>query len=310
MTPKTAMANKRLLVTGASGFVGGHVQKAIADGRFGDWSFEAPPPGWDLRDADAVARVVREIRPDGVLHLAAQSFVPRSFEDPQETFEINLFGTLHLLQALRSEGFAGRLLYVSSADVFGRVPENELPVNEQRRPEPRSPYGVSKLAAELLVLQWQRTEGLDVLVARPFNHIGPGQDANFVLPSLARQIAAIERGEQAPVLDVGDIDTTRDFTDVRDVVAAYAAILDRGSSGATYLVGSGEERRIRDLLVEMCGLAGISPEIRQDPARLRPAEQRRMRADASLLSRDTGWSPTIPLLTTLKDILEDARNVR
>lgn len=304
------MMSKRLLVTGASGFVGGHVRQAIAAGRYGDWSFEAPPPGWDLRDEEAVRRLVRDVRPDGVLHLAAQSFVPRSFEHPRETLEINVFGTLYLLQALREAGFAGRMLFVSSADVFGRVPEDELPVSERRQPEPRSPYGVSKFAAELLALQWQRTEGMDVVVARPFNHIGPGQDAHFVLPSLARQIVAIERGQQAPVLEVGDIDTTRDFTDVRDVAAAYGAILDRGRSGATYLVGSGQERRIRDLLTEMCRLAGVSPEIRQDPAKLRPAEQRRMRADATLLATDTGWGPTIPLSTTLNDILEDARNVR
>lgn len=298
---------RRLLVTGGSGFVGQHVQAAITAGNFGAWTFLSPPQGWDLRDAAEVASLVADVRPDGVLHLAAQSFVPRSFEQPHETFEVNLLGTLNLLQALQAQNFTGRFVFVSSADVFGRVPEEALPVDESHWPEPRSPYGVSKLAAELLCMQWHRTEALDVVVARPFNHVGPGQDARFVLPALARQVVAIAEGRQPPVLDVGDIDTTRDFTDVRDVVAAYAAILERGIAGKTYLIGSGQERRVRDLLQQMCRIAGIDPEIRQDPARLRPAEQRRMAANARLLADHTGWVPRIPLETTLQDILEDAR---
>ena len=146
-----------------------------------------------------------------------------------------------------------------------------------------------------MCLQWWRTEGLAVMVARPFNHVGPGQDAKFVLPALARQVVAIAEGRQTPIIEAGDIDTTRDFTDVRDVVAAYAAMLESGIPGTTYLIGSGDERRVRDLLMSMCRLAGIEPEIRQDPGKLRPAEQRRMVADAGLLRRDTGWVPRIPL---------------
>lgn len=301
-------AARTLLVTGSTGFVGRHVRAAVEAGRFGAWRFVAAPAGLDLRDLAAVDALVRDTAPDGVLHLAAQSFVPASFERPRETFEINLFGTMHLLQALQAHRFTGRMLFVSSADVFGRVPEELLPVDETRWPEPRSPYGVSKLAGELLCQQWHRTEGLDLVVARPFNHVGPGQDERFVLPALARQVVAIAKGLQPPVIEVGDIDTTRDFTDVRDVVDAYAALFERGVAGRTYLVGSGRELRVRELLETMIELSGITAEIRQDPARLRPAEQRRMAADASLLTRDTGWIPRIPLQQTLTDILEDARN--
>lgn len=303
MTP-----TRKLLVTGSSGFVGKHVRAACAKGgAFSDWQCHGTPEGWDIRDAGAVNSLVGEIQPDGVLHLAAQSFVPRSFEAPRETFEINLLGTLNLLQALTATKFSGSMVFVSSGDVYGRVPDEAMPVTEHRIPEPRSPYAVSKIAAEQLCLQWRRTEGLAVMVARPFNHVGPGQDPKFVLPALARQVVAIADGRQAPIIEAGDIDTTRDFTDVRDVVAAYAAMLESGIAGTTYLIGSGDERRVRDLLMSMCRLAGIAPEIRQDPSKLRPAEQRRMVADSGLLRRDTGWAPRIPLETTLTDILNDAR---
>ncbi len=300
--------SSRVLVTGAHGFVGKHVFRAFEAGSFGDAVAIAPPPGWDLRDVDAVNAVVSDARPDAVIHLAAQSFVPRSFQDPEETFQINLLGTLHLLQALKRVDFSGRLLYVSSGDVYGRVPDEALPVDEHRLPEPRSPYAVSKWAAEQLCLQWSRTEGLDCVVARPFNHIGPGQDRRFVLPALARQVVDIALGEQAPVIEAGDVDTTRDFTDVRDVVSAYAAMLSRGVSGRVYLVASGKEMRVRDLLGMMCRAAGIDPVVHQDPARIRPAEQRRMVASAQLLSADTGWAPSYSIESTITDILKDATN--
>jgi GDP-4-dehydro-6-deoxy-D-mannose reductase len=298
----------KLLVTGASGFVGRYVAEAVHGGRFGQCTMVAPPAGWDIRDAGAVDRFVAEAKPDCVLHMAAQSFVPQSFADPRGTLEINFFGTLNLLMALRASGFSGRMIYVSSGDIYGRVPEAELPVDEQRWPEPRSPYATSKVAAEQLCLQWHRTEALDVMVARPFNHVGPGQDPRFVLPALARQVVAIADGKQPAVIDAGDIDSTRDFTDVRDVVAAYAAILEHGIAGSTYVIGSGKETRVRDLLEAMCRLENINPEIRQNPAKLRASEQRRMVADASRLRRDTGWEPGISLDTALLGILKDARN--
>lgn len=300
---------RKLLVTGASGFVGRHVRDACTGGGcLAGWEFCQAPSGLDIREASQLREWVASVAPEAVLHLAAQSFVPRSFEDPQETIDINLTGTLNLLQALQACGFKGRMVYVSSGDVYGRVPDEALPVTEARMPEPRSPYAVSKLAAEMLCLQWQRTEALDVMIARPFNHVGPGQDARFVLPGLAAQVVAIADGRRPAVIDAGDIDTTRDFTDVRDVVAAYAAMIERGRSGATYLVGSGVERRVRDLLMAMCTIEGISPEVRQDASRLRPAEQRRMAADASRLRDETGWEQRIPIETTLSDILKEARN--
>lgn len=298
---------QRLLVTGARGFVGQHVQAAVAAGEFGATEFIAPPQSWDLRDALQVGELISRVRPTAVLHLAAQSFVPRSFEDPQETYAINVMGTLNLLTALKASNFRGRLVYASSGDVYGRVPDEAMPVDERRIPEPRSPYAASKVAAEQLCLQWHRSEGLDAVVARPFNHIGPGQDGRFVVPALARQIVEISAGTRAPVIEAGDIDTSRDFTDVRDVVSAYAALFSSASAGEVYVIASGVERRIRDLLMRMCEHSGVAPEVKQDPARLRPSEQRRMVANAARLRTDTGWTPRYTIDMTLQDILEDAR---
>lgn len=301
---------KKLLVTGASGFVGKYLLDAVAQGVFGDVDAVPLPAGTDLCDLVSLERALGEECPDQVIHLAAQSFVPRSFEDPEETLQVNLVGTLHLLQVLGRLGFSGRFLYVSSGDIYGQVPESELPVDESRMPEPRSPYAVSKWATEQLCLQWHRSEKLDVVVARPFNHVGGGQDNRFVLSSLARQVVAISAGRQPPVIEVGDIDTTRDFSDVRDVVSAYAALLAHGRSGGAYVVASGVERRIRDLLGDMCRLAGVQAEVHQDPSKLRASEQRRMVANPEKIRHDTGWVASYNIESTLSDILEHARKTQ
>lgn len=292
---------KTVLITGANGFVGRWAMRLFVERP--EWGFRPLPFGAvDLRDAEATAARVAEAAPDAVLHLAAQSFVPRSFEAPAETFEINLLGTLNLLLGLQRARFAGRLLYVSSGDVYGRVAEDSLPVDEAQLPAPRSPYAVSKIAAEQLCLQWWRSEGMDALIARPFNHIGPGQDPRFVVPGLAAQVRAIALGQQPPVVTAGDIDTTRDFLDVRDVVSAYAALLTTGQPGATYVVGSGVERRVRDLLDLLCEIAGVTVSVQQDTARMRPAEQRRMAANPALLRKHSGWDPAFGIKQTLNDI--------
>jgi GDP-4-dehydro-6-deoxy-D-mannose reductase len=298
-------ARETLLVTGSSGFVGRHIAMAVREGVYGNVRIAEPDADLDVRDPDALTELVGRVRPSTVIHLAAQSFVPRSFEDPRETFEINLIGTLNLLQALRSTCFGGRLLFVSSGDVYGLVPDEELPVDESRRPEPRNPYAASKLAAEELCLQWHRSFEFDVVIARPFNHIGPGQADYFVVPSAARQIKAIASGASTQ-LRMGNVDASRDFTDVRDIVRAYAALLSNGVAGGIYVVGNGVERTIRDLVDRMCELVGVQVDITEDPALFRPMEQRRMCANAARLNRDTGWRPHIPLDVSLKDILEQA----
>lgn len=294
---------RRLYVTGAYGFVGCYLTQAVSAGEFGECEFHPQPRGEDIRDHEGLRASLSEARPDWVIHLAAQSFVPDSFADPRETFDVNLFGTLNLLQALRATRFTGRLLYVSSGDVYGAVPENALPVSESQMPAPRNPYAVSKLSAEHLCRQWHFSEGLDVVIARPFNHIGPSQTTRFVVPGFASQVARIAAGIQPPRMVVGDIDVSRDFSDVRDVVRAYAALLRQGKSGVTYNVSSGREVTVRSILHRLCQLAEVEPVIETDQSRFRPNEQRRMMASCDRLRRDTGWEPQVSLETSLGHIL-------
>lgn len=292
--------DKRLLVTGLSGFVGSHLRAVLPLG----WQL-MDVPRLDLLQPGAFDDHLAGKAPDAVIHLAGQTFVPQAFRDPAGTLQVNVLGTLNLLESLKRCGFSGAFLYVSSGDVYGQVSEEQLPITEEHLPRPRNPYGVSKVSAELLCQQWSFTESWRMMVARPFNHVGTGQKADFVLPAVARQLARIRRGMQAPRIEVGDIDVTRDFLDVRDVLAAYFALLERGRSGEVYNVCSGQEYRVRDLIGRMSWLAEVELEICQDPQRLRRAEQRRVCGSNAKLRQETGWAPVIGMEQTLRDILAD-----
>ncbi|MBD9634219.1 GDP-mannose 4,6-dehydratase [Pseudomonas sp. PDM19] len=295
--------NKTLLVTGLTGFVGQHLQ-AFVDRPDAAWTLLLPPAPYDLTRAETL-RQWCEQPPDAVIHLAGQTFVPEAFRDPARTLEVNVLGTLNLLQALKAGGFSGRFLYVSSGDVYGQVAEADLPIHEGLLPEPRNPYAVSKLAAEHLCLQWGISEGWDVMVARPFNHIGAGQKDSFVMASAASQIVRIAAGLQPPQLAVGDVDVSRDFLDVRDVIGAYFALLESGKPGEVYNVCSAQEQSIRQLILTLAELANVQVELVQDPARMRRAEQRRVRASYSKLNTSTHWAPSITITQTLQSILSD-----
>src|SRR5207302_554158 len=191
-------------------------------------------------DRDEVLRAVKILRPRAVIHLAAHSWVPQSFKEPMETYDVNFVGTFNLLSALQKTGFHGRFLFVSSSDIYGQVSPEALPITEEHPSKPRSPYAVSKVAAEALCSQWSQTEtDIEIVVARPFVHIGPGQSDRFVISNFARQIIEIKRTRREALVEVGDIDVTRDFTDVRDVVRAYELLLARGVPGEVYNICSG-----------------------------------------------------------------------
>ncbi len=297
---------KRLLVTGRHGFVGGAMARLLAEEpSLGPWRMIDVPPTLDLRDASAAAALVQDEVPDAVIHLAAQSWVPEASRDPASTLQVNILGTLNLLQALRQKRFTGRMVYVSTGDVYGSVPDNELPIREDRLPAPRNAYAVSKLAAEALCCQWSITEGMDITIARAFNHIGPGQSERFVVSDFARQITEIKLGRRERTVSVGDIDITRDFTDVRDVVRAYFALLRDGKSGQTYNICSGREQSIRALLLRLAEIAGVEIVVQQDTKRLRKSEHRRVVGDPAKIQRATGWRSKIELDESLASVLHE-----
>jgi len=290
----------KLLLTGSDGFVGGILKRQRASIPLADDGGNV-----DLRDAERLRRAIGRIGADAVIHLAAQTFVPASFAHPRDTYEFNFFGTLNLLDALKAAGFTGRFLYVGSGDSYGIVAPGELPIDEQRPLRPRSPYAVSKAAAEALCYQWSQSEAFEIVMTRSFNHIGPGQSERFVISDFARQVVEIRKGLRAEVIRTGDIDVTRDFTDVRDVVQAYLLLLEHGRCGEAYNVCSGSEHSIRSLLIRLLQLAGVEAAIEQDPSRLRRSEQRRICGNPQKLEHDTGWTRRYSSDASLADIIDD-----
>lgn len=289
-----------LLVTGHLGFVGAYVMNR--EPATGLVDQQGQPI--NLLDLAAVTDAISRIRPSAVIHLAAQSFVPDAFKNPIATFETNFIGTQILLDALKASDFSGRFLFVSSADVYGSVDPSELPATEQTPLKPNNPYAVSKIAAETLCSYWHRTEGMDIVIARPFNHIGPGQSTRFAIADFSKTIAEIKLGKRSKVLEVGDLDVTRDFTDVRDVVAAYHALLANGKSGETYNVCSGIERHLGTTVSTLAELAGVEIEVRTAPARFRKASQPRAVGSSAKIMKDTGWRPQIEWRTSLEDTIK------
>jgi GDP-4-dehydro-6-deoxy-D-mannose reductase len=258
----------------------------------------------DLLDAEAVARVVRTLAPQRIVHLAAQSSVKESWADPEATLKTNVLGLLHLLEGVRKAGLRPRVLVVGSADEYGAVADAARPLGEDAPLRPVSPYAVSKVAQGYLALQYALGHGLSVVRTRTFNHTGPGRGAVFAESSFARQIADIEAGRREPRILVGNLEAVRDFSDVRDVVRAYALLAERGAPGEVYNVCSGRGVRLRELLDELLGLARIPLEVRLDPARLRPSDVPALVGDPSRLRRSTGWSPRHTLAEALRDLLE------
>jgi GDP-4-dehydro-6-deoxy-D-mannose reductase len=310
-----ALNGRTVLVTGASGFVGPHLARALAArGARVTGLAVAPPPaglaldGWhtaDVLDAASVARVIAAEPPAAVVHLAGQSSAARSFEQPVETFRLNVIGTWNLLEAMRAHAPSARTLIVGSGEVYGALPSGTRAA-EDTPFNPVSPYGLSKAAADALAELHARAHGLDVVRTRSFGHTGPGQESRFVVPSFARQIAAIERGAE-PVLRVGNLEVSRDLTDVRDIVRAYVLLLERGRAGEAYNVCRGVTVRLADMLRMLAERSRVPLRIEVDPARVRAADVAWLSGDPTKLERDTGWRAEIAFERTLDDVLEEWR---
>ncbi len=289
----------RALITGGKGFVGQWLAAHLEDS--GD-EVAVIDIETDVADGDAVRRVMADVRPDAVYHLAAMTHVGESWENPSQVLRVNVLGTAEILAAARSLEGPVRVLVVSSAEVYGVVTPEQLPLDEDTPTEPASPYAASKLAAEAVALQAWRGFGQPVVVVRPFNHIGPGQSPNFFVPALAKRIVEARRSG-ARSLSVGNLTTRRDFTDVRDVVAAYRLLIERGASGTVYNVCSGRDVAMSDVAGQLLELAGAELTLQTDPALLRPVDVPVLRGTAGRLTAATGWEPRIPLATTLADVL-------
>jgi GDP-4-dehydro-6-deoxy-D-mannose reductase len=300
-----------VLVTGGAGFVGSHlIERLQTDLPIVAWT-RATPPGavqsraaWqnvDILDAGQVAAAIRDVRPSAIFHLAGIANVGGSWARTSEPLEVNVLGTHRLFEAVRTSGVRCRILVSGSAHVYATAGH---PLREDDAIAPASPYALSKLAQEQLAVRAAVDDGLDVVITRSFNHTGARQTPSYVAPSIARQIAEIERGAAAPVIRVGNLDAVRDLLDVRDVVDAYAMLMATGETGTIYNVASGVGRPIRVVLDALVARARVPIRVETDPARLRPSDVPVLVGDASRLRKATGWQPAIPFEQLLDDLLD------
>lgn len=314
----------RVLVTGGGGFVGLHLLRELQ--RMGverlaatvlgkpppeDWvGREIPGVEWlslDVSSGESVEAAIREVQPEVVYHLAGQASVGASFGAPLPTWEVNATGTLRLVDALsRLSAGARRFILASSGEVYGLVPAERQPIVEDERLAPVSPYGASKAAAEAAAAGMAAGSGIEVMIARTFNQIGPGQDERFVLPSMARQLARMHTApREERVLKVGNLRVQRDFLDVRDAVAAFVALLQFGSAGSAYNICSGVPRQLEAVVRRMVELSGTRARIEVEASRVRPSDIPSLVGSNERL-RGLGWEPRFPLDETIQSLLSDA----
>jgi GDP-4-dehydro-6-deoxy-D-mannose reductase len=316
----------RCLITGIAGFAGRHLaalllarrdevygtlHRAESEPRLADLVALHPALGTrlhvaDMIDADAVARVIASVEPDGIFHL--RDGVVRRRSDPAAALRVNVFGALHVFDAVRRHAPRCRIVAVASGDAYGDIHPDELPVRETCPFRPLSPYGASKAALDLLAHQWARGNGLDIVRVRPFNHTGRGQRPEFVCPDFARQLVAVARGQRAPVLSVGNLDVVRDFSDVRDVVAAYVAAWERGIHGEAYNICSGVGRSVRSVLETLSDIVGVTVRTSVTDERKRRAEVPVVIGSAEKLQAATGWRPHYAWRDTLAAVVSNWRD--
>ena len=294
----------KALITGSAGFVGQHLVEHLSNEGDEVFCSDLSLGGPDLLDPVGVTGLISKIQPDYVYHLAGQADVKASWEDPLMTFRVNAEGTLNVLQACQLSNVK-RVLCVSSAEVYGSVQESELPITEKHIINPSNPYAASKSAAEILCKQ-MNSQDLQIMCARSFNHFGPGQKENFVAAALTKRMLLAQRLDQSEIT-VGNLETIRDFTDVRDVVRAYRLILTKGDGGNVYNVCSGIGRKISELATKLLNKIDSELELKLDPKLHRPSDTPVLIGDYSKLHKQTGWEPHIEFDQTIEDTIESTR---
>jgi len=311
------VSKTRVLITGVTGFAGRHLAQALPASKYTVFGTCYPQPPrdaekhfvfLDLRSERDVYDAVRSVQPQWVFHLAAVSNVRQSWSRRKETMETNVMGTFYLLEAVKKYAPGARVLFVSSSDVYGDMPAGGgaagRPLTEDEPFHLINPYGLSKFKGELLCGFYGRIDGLDIVIARPFPHTGPGQAPDFVCSDWARQVIRIERGAQESVLKVGNLDIRRDFTDVRDVVQAYILLMLKGGRGEVYNICRGEAVALRWILDVLLSHTARAIDVEQDPGKMRPVDISYHAGDNSKVRRATGWEPKIPLEQTLRELLD------
>lgn len=308
----------RVFITGATGFAGSHLVDSLLADNHQIFALvhkqsshqELPshpaltPVMGDLLDPALLEAAIAQAKPDVIYHLAGQAYPARSWHNPALTVAVNTGGTVNLLQAAVVFG-RPRVVVVTSAEIYGVVSPQALPITETSLPRPHHPYGVSKYAAGQFVSLYRQHYDLPVIEARPFNHIGPRQSLGFVVPDFASQLAAVKVGQKPATISVGNLDAERDFTDVRDVVRAYRCLAEQGEPGETYLICSGQPVSIRHILHTLIALSGLDIEIHYDATRMRPSDTPRLYGSYRKIKEATGWQPQIALRQSLNDALDD-----
>lgn len=304
----------RVLVIGAAGFVGPYLLNELKSRGMQCYATKLPYESIDVQDVkvldldvldrDAVDELLMEVRPDFVFHLAAQSSVGLAWTKPELTIDINIKGSLHVMEAVRELYYKPRVLMIGSGEEYGHILPEETPISEKNLLRPGNIYAATKACQNMTSEIYFRAYDLQTIMVRAFNHMGPGQTSTFVVSDFCRQVAEIEAGKMEPVMRVGNLEAMRDFTDVRDVVRAYAMLIEKGSPGETYNVGSGRAVSIRSILDTIISMSDIDILVETDPAKIRPVDIPIIEADISKLKEATGWEPKIPLEQTLEDTLD------
>ncbi len=312
--------NKKILITGVSGFAGNYLARLLLTQKdvkvsgtyhsqkskdlLSDIASDLNLYQLDLMDYEKVVEVLGKSKPDEIYHLAALASITQSFENPGLVITNNITSQLNLFEAVRIHKLNPKIIIISSAEVYGIVDPNDLPVDEDTPLKPTSPYAVSKIAQDYMGLQYHISYNLNVIRARPFNHIGPGQTDQFATSAFAKKIAEIEKGKKGSTLTVGNLQAKRDFTDVRDMVRAYVLLMEKGIVGEVYNIGSGKSYKMSHILDILLSFSDAKIKVEVDSALLRPSDNPELLCDNRKISELTGWKPEVPIEKTLKEILE------